>query len=156
MSNTHRWTKEEDARLLEAFLPGVRCQNWAMVAYKFTNGRSAAACRQRYLKLRHTAIMPNRMRLWTEEEDEIIRRHIGEFGRNWSLYKPLLPKRHVCAIRYHVTKFYSKDLDAKLGDARAGGIGAKVGQLDGRSACGWRRECDDRNAVCNRRAVPDE
>lgn len=93
-SKKHKWTPEEDERLLEV----VREQggrNWIKIADSIP-GRNPKQCRERWT----TQVRPSLSKEeWSKEEDTIILKYHRKFGNSWARIASYLMGRSANAVK---------------------------------------------------------
>ncbi|KAK8826911.1 hypothetical protein WA577_007414, partial [Blastocystis sp. JDR] len=100
-----RWTKEEDALLLEA-VKQVPDHNWVEIA-KHVPGRNNAQCMQRYEKVLRPGIKKGP---WEPEEDRLLLELVGQLGDNWKEIALRIPGRSGAKCRERYTNYIGPDL----------------------------------------------
>ncbi|KAF4699246.1 Myblike DNAbinding domain-containing protein [Perkinsus olseni] len=86
------WTTEENKRLkLAVKMIGDDHLDWTVVAQLIPN-RPNTSCRERYEKVRQESLGYDQA-AWTEEESELLRALVVEFGPRWSLISQRFVKR---------------------------------------------------------------
>ncbi|RAK98987.1 uncharacterized protein BO80DRAFT_446818 [Aspergillus ibericus CBS 121593] len=97
------WTAEEDQILREEVMVQVSTlgsvKDWTTIAARLDSRRTNKDCRKRWSKLEGNV----NKGVWSGDEDERLRRAVGEFGFAWTLVAQEVQTRHAdqCAKRWN-------------------------------------------------------
>ena len=100
------WTPQEDELLLQLHKEHGRV--WVRIS-GYIEGRPEWSCKSRFHSLRRL-----RMKEWSEEEDELIRRWIADGSDAEALREAMMPERTVHAVQKRWDLVYIRDLGKQI------------------------------------------